>query len=218
MCAIGSAEHANRPMDAGLAKRFHAWLMLKISETYEERSRERKLALFEDISGTVLEIGPGTGPNLKYYPANIYWIGIEPNPFMHVHLKAEAQRLGLPIELRGGSAERLEAEDGSVDAVVSTLVLCSVADLAHTFREIRRVLKPGGRFYFLEHVAARRGTALRSVQRLIRPLWSALGDGCQPDRETWSVLETAGFSRLEYEHFTMKIPITGPHIAGVAVK
>lgn len=122
------------------------------------------------------------------------------------------------LELRDGIAERLDFADGSLDAVVSTLVLCSVRDLPGTLREIRRVLKPGGRFIFLEHVAAPAATWLRRVQRWVRPPWRALTDGCCPDRETWLVLENAGFARVYYERFRVPIPIASPHIAGLAIK
>lgn len=123
------------------------------------------------------------------------------------------------MDIRSGTAERLEAEDNSVNAVVSTLVLCSVADLSGTLQEIRRVLKPGGRFFFLEHVAAPRGTWLRRVQSGIRPIWQAIGDGCHPDRETWVALENAGFKSVNYQSFRAPVPaIVSPQIIGVATK
>lgn len=95
----------------------------------------------------LLEIGPGAGASLAYYPKDIHWIGIEPNPYMHPYLEREAQQQGLTnIELQSGSAEKLPVEDESIDTVVSTHVLCSVTDLEASFQEIKRVLKPGGSF------------------------------------------------------------------------
>ncbi len=90
---------------------------------------------------------------------------------MHDYLCKEAQKQGLSIDLRRGTAEQLEVADNSVDAVVSTLVLCSVPNLSGTLQEILRVLKPGGRFLFIEHVAAPRGTWLRRAQQGVRPVW-----------------------------------------------
>ncbi len=187
---------------------------------YEENIADQKRALFTELHGNVLEIGPGTGPNLSYYPTDIHWIGIEPNLYMYPYLKREAERLGLEIDLRSGTAERLDVENNSMDAVVSTLVLCSVDDLAATLQEVLRVLKPGGRFFFLEHVAAPQGTGLRRVQHWIRPLWKTLGDGCRPDGETWLALEKAGFESVSYQHFraTNVPPIVSPQIIGVATK
>jgi ubiquinone/menaquinone biosynthesis C-methylase UbiE len=200
-------------------KRFFAWLMAHGNAKYEEDIADRKRALFADLHGNVLEIGPGTGPNLSYYPSDIHWIGIEPNPFMHPYLRQEAERLGLDIDLRSGTAEHLDVEDNSMDAVVSTLVLCSVDNLAATLQEILRVLKPGGRFFFLEHVAAPQGSGLRRVQQWVRPLWKSLGDGCCPDRETWLALENAGFENVSYQHFRANVPaIVSPQIIGVATK
>lgn len=200
-------------------KRVFAWLMAHGATSYEHAVRDRKQTLFSNLHGDVLEIGPGAGPNLRYYPQDIHWIGIEPNPYMYPYLKKEAERLGINMDIRSGTAERLEAEDNSVDAVVSTLVLCSVADLSGTLQEIRRVLKPGGRFFFLEHVAAPRGTWLRRVQSGIRPIWQAIGDGCHPDRETWVALENAGFKSVNYQPFRAPVPaIVSPQIIGVATK
>jgi len=203
---------------AGWSKRIYAWMLVKGSPKYQRAVAAHKRKLFADVRGDVLEIGPGTGVNLPYYRADIRWIGIEPNPFMHAYLRKEAERLGLNVDLRLGTAERLEAEDNSVDAVVSTLVLCSVPDLAVTLQEVLRVLKPGGRFLFMEHVAAPRGTRLRRVQRWVRPLWKIIGDGCHPDRETWMALENAGFERVRCQHFRVRFPIIGPHVMGEAVK
>lgn len=138
--------------------------------------------------------------------------------FLFRTIAHEAGRLGLAVDLRLGTAERLEAEDNSVDAVVSTLVLCTVPDVAATLQEVLRVLKPGGRFLFMEHVAAPRGTRLRRVQQWIRPLWKVIGDGCHPDRETWTIIETAGFDSVKIEHFQAPFPIFGPHIMGEAIK
>ncbi len=195
-----------------------AFMLARFSGKHERHVADRKRVLLGELSGNVLEIGPGTGVNLRYYPATIRWIGIEPNPFMHPYLQREAERLGMEIELREGRAERLDVPDHSIDAVVSTLVLCSVPEVPETLGEILRVLRPGGRFIFIEHVAAPPGTWLRRVQRWARPVSSALADGCCPDREIWLALETGGFEHLTLESFRVPIPITSPHIAGLATK
>ncbi|MEA5505731.1 class I SAM-dependent methyltransferase [Halotia wernerae UHCC 0503] len=184
-----------------------------------ETMAQLKQAFFADLAGRVLEIGPGAGANLSYYPTDIHWIGIEPNPFMHSYLKQEAERFGLHnIELCLGSAERLEVEDNSIDVVVSTHVLCSVTDLATTLREIGRVLKPNGRFLFIEHVAAECGTWTRRIQDGIEPVWKTMFDNCHPNRETGEILENVGFESVDYQQFNLSFPIVSPHIAGVARK
>jgi ubiquinone/menaquinone biosynthesis C-methylase UbiE len=200
------------------SKRLFPWVMAKGSNTYNKFVGDRKRSLFSNLQGTVLEIGPGTGPNLPYYPKDIRWIGIEPNPYMHPYLRKEAERLGLNIDIRNGTAEWIDAEDNSIDAVVSTLVLCSVQNIAYTLQAVLRVLKPGGRFLFIEHVAASHGTFLRQVQSTISPVWKVLSDGCQPDREIKLALENAGFTSVNYEYFEVPLPIVSPHIIGVATK
>ncbi len=105
-----------------------------------------------------------------------------------------------------------------MDAVISTHVLCSVHDLDGALEEIRRVLKPGGKFVFLEHVAAPPHTGLRRVQNSVRPLWHLIGDGCYPNRETWRAIESAGFRDVQIEHYRADILVASPHIAGYAIK
>jgi SAM-dependent methyltransferase len=204
---------------AGLSQRIFAWVQSQGDPpAYLAVVEGHKRRLFSSLSGTVVEIGPGTGDNFPYYPAGIQWIGIEPNVFMHPKLREAAEKHGIAPAIRTMTAERLPLEDNSVDAVVSTLVLCSVSDQAVTLREILRVLKPGGRYVFVEHVAAPRGTWLRRVQSLIKPGWKLFTDGCNPDRETGAVIESAGFSSVEIQRFTAPVPIASPHIAGAAVK
>jgi SAM-dependent methyltransferase len=199
-------------------KRLFARMIASESESARHYYESRKRTLLGDLHGTVLEIGAGAGANLEYYPRDVQWIGIEPNPAMFPYLQQEAQRLGMTVQLREGVAEQLAVDDNSVDAVVTTFVLCSVHDPRQALQEIKRVLKPGGRFVFMEHVAAPPDSRTRSVQRLLKPLWKPLADGCNPDRETGSTIEAAGFSSVQIEHFKIAVPVVGPHIAGVAVK
>jgi ubiquinone/menaquinone biosynthesis C-methylase UbiE len=202
----------------GLGSRIHAWVLANLGHRYDRMVADRKRALFAGLGGSVLEIGPGTGPNLAYYPPGIRWVGVEPNPYMVPHLQAAAARAGLPVDLRSGTAERIPADDNSMDAVVSTLVLCSVADPEIVLREVHRVLKPGGRFLFLEHVAAPPGTFLRRVQTFILPFWKLIGDGCNPNRDTGPAIEHARFSEVTYENFRLPLGPVAPQIVGVAVK
>lgn len=199
-------------------KRLFAWMLAHGMGRYEQAMGERKRALLAPLHGCVVEIGPGAGVNLHSFAPDVQWIGIEPNPWLHPYLRQEAARLGRSIELRSGTAGAIDLPDASADAVVSTLVLCSVSDPARVLQEVLRVLKPGGRFVFLEHVAAPRGSGLRHLQRLLRPGWRVIADGCRPDRETWTAIEQAGFRRVEIEHFRGPIPVIRPHIAGMAEK
>lgn len=202
----------------GVRRWFLAFVLSRWNPRYDRLLSDRKRALLGRLTGNVLELGPGTGANLAYYPADVRWTGVEPNPYMHAHLLKTARQLDLAVQLKAGCASSLEAADESLDAVVSTLVLCSVPDVPTVLREVLRVLKPGGQFVFVEHVAAPRGTALRRLQRLGRPISRFLGDGCHLDRETWVWLEHAGFGHLECEHFQVPIPLNGPHIAGRGIK
>lgn len=205
--------------NVGLYQRFYASFMARSDREQHRLYGARKRALFADLEGTVLEIGPGSGINLPYYPAGIRWIGVEPNPHMHPYIQEKAASLDLDVTLLADVAETMAVEDASVDAVVSTLVLCSVPDISVALAEIQRVLKLGGRFHFIEHIAAPEGTFLRKVQRGIKPLWKALADGCHPDRNTQEALDAAGFTDVHYEHFDLAtmMPIK-PHIIGVAIR
>lgn len=217
--SVSQSPHPVRDEESGLRKRrLFAWTLHKFNGRYEQEIAARKRGLLGGLTGTVIEIGPGTGPNLRYYANTVRWIGIEPNLYMRAYLKREAERIGVKAELRDGNAGAMECADGSADAVVSTLVLCSVPDLRGALAEILRVLKPGGRFVFIEHVAAAPGTRLRKWQRRLRPWFNFFADGCNPDRETWRAIESAGFAEVHLEHFDGPLPIVRPHIAGVAIK
>lgn len=216
-----SVSENSRPVrgeEAGLRKRLFAWTLHRFNWRYEQEMTARKRGLLGGLTGIVIEIGPGTGPNLRYYANTVRWIGIEPNSYMRAYLKREGERTGVTADLRDGRADAMECPDDSADAVVSTLVLCSVPDLRGALAEILRVLKPGGRFVFIEHVAAAPGTRLRKWQHRLRPWFHFFADGCNPDRETSRAIESAGFSEVSVEHFDGPVPIVRPHIAGVAIK
>jgi SAM-dependent methyltransferase len=216
--SVSQNPRPRRGEEHGLRKRLFAWTLHKFNGRYEQEIAARKRGLLGGLTGTVIEIGPGTGPNLRYYANPMRWIGIEPNLYMRAYLKREAERTGIAADLRGDGADAMDCTDGSADAVVSTLVLCSVPDLRGALAEILRVLKPGGRFVFIEHVAAAPGTRLRKWQRRLRPWFHFFADGCNPDRETSRAIESAGFAEVRLEHFDGPVPIVRPHIAGVAIK
>jgi ubiquinone/menaquinone biosynthesis C-methylase UbiE len=105
-----------------------------------------------------------------------------------------------------------------MDAVVSTFALCTVPDPAKTLVEVLRILRPGGKVVFMEHVAAPAGTALRLVQRASRSYWVRFADGCLPDADTLPLIQPAGFSRVDYAAFSIPVPLISPHVAGVAIR
>jgi len=204
--------------DARWYKRLQARVLSREYAPYTRAVERRKAELFGGLEGDVVEIGPGGGVNLRYFAPDVRWTGIEPNPYLHDVIRARARELGRAADVRAGRAEALPFDDGSVDAVACSLVLCSVNDLEGTLREIRRVLRPGGRFVFIEHVADPKGGRRARLQRMVRPVWRLMADGCHPDRRTWEAIRAAGFARVEIEHFEAPVPLVAPHIAGFAVR
>jgi len=206
-----------------LKRRLFARYYDRLTAGYEAAVRERKRALVAPLRGTVVEIGPGTGWNLPLVGPSVRGIGVEPSAPMREKLHERARELGREIEVREGSAEALPFADGEVDAVLSTLVLCSVEHLEAALAEARRVLRPGGRLVFWEHVLApeeRRG--MRRFQRALSPLWRFYADGCRCDQDTERALRGAGFEAVELERFEAPAacapPWVRPHIAGTAVR
>jgi SAM-dependent methyltransferase len=200
--------------------RFNAWLLDRMDVALESLYGARRRALFADLPHSVVEIGPGAGANFRYYRAGTHLIAIEPNPWLHARLRERAHRYGLVLDIHGLAGEQLDLPAASTDAVVCTLVLCSADQPARVVDEVKRVLRPGGRFLFVEHVAAPAGSSLRRFQRIVEPPWRWLFEGCCTTRETWRLLENAGFSGLELEHFRVKTSFihVAPHIAGIAIR
>lgn len=201
--------------------RFYAWLQKRWRDeaVYPPTDAFKKRYL-PNIRGTVLEIGPGAGSNFRYLPKDIHWIGVEPNRSVVRELSAEAQALGMShIEIHNGVAENLPLPSGSCDAVVATFVLCSVKDQAKVLSEIMRVLKPGGKYVFIEHVAAKRGGMLRFYQDILNPFNRLWAGNCHLNRETLTAIRAAGFQDTAIEEENIKMTILPwPHIRGVGSK
>jgi ubiquinone/menaquinone biosynthesis C-methylase UbiE len=175
-------------------------------------------ALVGAVRGTVLELGPGDGANLRHYHPDVRLLVVEPSAGARARTSAAAARLGLSARVLDGRAEELALPGGSVDAVVCSFVLCSVADQAAALAEVHRVLRPGGRFLFAEHVAAPSGTWVRRGQDLVAALTRLVGTRCRPNRETGPAITRAGFDVVDLHRFDLPGPLgTGiPHVAGAA--
>lgn len=204
-----------------LYQKFQAKLLKKWSRDEEAPEVVAfKKAEFAHLTGTVVEIGPGAGTNLKYYPKDIRWIGIEPNSAVNVTLRQEADRQGIKNYLiQNNSAEQLPLADSSCDTIIATYVLCSVKDQAQALREIKRVLKPGGKYIFLEHIAAPKGTLFRIFQNLTTFFHRLLAGNCHVNRETQDKLTSAGFQHIDSHVQGVKfVWLAWPHIWGSAIK
>lgn len=181
---------------------------------------ETKSAVIGAMDGTVVEIGPGSGPNFRYYPPGAHVIAIEPNANWHDALRARADHHGIDLEIRTLRGESIDVDDASVHGVVGTLVLCGVDDPAAVVAEVRRVLQPGGRYFFLEHVAAPAGTGVRRVQDAVFRPHRWMFNGCETNRDTAAVIDAAGFS--EVDHRVVDAGAAGlyirHHLIGTAVR
>ncbi len=176
---------------------FNAWFFTAFDRYINYIHGPNKAAAFGEMAGsTVVEIGTGVGANLTYLPAGAKLVAIEPNEAMHDRLRHRAAKAGIELEILATSASSIPLADGSVDDVICSLVLCTVDDPAATVAEVRRVLRPGGRFRFVEHVVAPKMGPRRAVQRVVRRPWSWVFEGCRLDRDTANLLEEGGFETV----------------------
>ncbi|KAL5100205.1 hypothetical protein RYX36_004532 [Vicia faba] len=209
-------------------QKFFAWVLNSFTKSYEAEVGQYKSQIFsilqEKKANKILEIGIGTGPNLSYYASdsNVQVVGIDPNPEMEKYARSSATSAGFPLsnfEFIHAVGEVIPLSDASVDAVVGTLVLCSVKDVDLTLKEVTRVLRPGGVYVFVEHVAAKDGTFLRFFQRVLDPLQQTIADGYHLSRETGDSISKAGFSSVELDMaFLSNATFVNPHVYGIAYK
>jgi ubiquinone/menaquinone biosynthesis C-methylase UbiE len=174
--------------------------------------------LLAGASGRVVEIGAGTGVNLAHYPRAIdELVCTEPEEPMARRLRPKAAESGLPVSVVEAPAERLPFDDDSFDTAVTTLVLCTVTNPNAALAEIARVLRPGGKLIFLEHVRAQE-PGLAKWQDRLHPLWVRFGHGCHCNRPTFETIEASPL-RIE-THRRGRIPkappIVRPLLTGVA--
>ena len=145
------------------------------------------------LRGRVLEVGVGVGKNLPLYPPTVECVvGVDPDPAMLKKAEQWAREVPLPLELVLAGAEGLPLEEGSFDAVVSTLVFCTVAEPGRAFEEVRRVLKGSGEFRLVEHAMMEQPSAVW-LQERATPLWKPVSGGCHLDRDTLAGVRSAGF-------------------------
>ena len=147
-------------------------------------------------SGRVLEVGIGTGHNLPHYRAADTITGLDPAAEMTERASLRAAQMQTPVNILQVSGEAIPADDASFDSIVCTWTLCSIPDVYQALRELKRVLKPDGCFYFVEHGLAPEPWVAR-VQRGLVPMWQAIGGGCRLTRQPDVLLEDAGFRLRE---------------------
>ncbi|WP_243076679.1 class I SAM-dependent methyltransferase [Microbacterium sp. SS28] len=208
---MGFEQHAVRgPLNAAF---------FRVMDPYIERKlRSIKQHLFNGLPRQVVEIGPGVGANLRYLPVASTLVAIEPNRHMHRPLTAAARQHGVRLDLWEFMAEQTGLPDDCADAVISSLVLCSVQDPDAVLTEVRRILRPGGTFRFLEHVAAPPGTMTRAAQRILRRPWAWIFEGCSCERDLERSLRSAGFRSITIDRYRVHTPFLpfNTHIAGIA--
>jgi ubiquinone/menaquinone biosynthesis C-methylase UbiE len=189
----------------GLYERWLLPRLIDLAMRNKEVMRYRR-KLVPAAAGSVLEIGAGSGLNLPIYGPQVHRLhALDPSASLLRMARRKVSGLGFPVELVQGSAAQIPLADGSVDTVVSTWTLCSIADVAKALRELRRVLKPGGSLLFVEHGRAPDAGVARWQDR-IEPVWKPLAGGCHLTRRIDRLIAEAGFEVDELENEYLKGP------------
>ncbi|MBA2531371.1 MAG: class I SAM-dependent methyltransferase [Nocardioidaceae bacterium] len=197
--------------------RAYAWL----SQRMEPELGPHRHRLLAGLTGRVVEVGAGNGLNFAHYPTSVsHVLALEPEPHLRGLAELAALEASVPVAVVTGEASRLPMADASVDAAVTSLVLCSVPDPVQALAEIHRVLRPGGQLRFFEHVRADTPRLARVQRGLDATVWPRIAGGCHTHRDTISEIESAGFRIDQLESFRLPdirvaLP-TSPHVLGTA--
>jgi ubiquinone/menaquinone biosynthesis C-methylase UbiE len=195
----------------------------RASSAMEGGIAEHRGTLLAGLDGQVIEVGAGNGLNFAHYPAGVTAVlAVEPEPLLRRLAQDAAAKADVAIEVVDGDADRLPVKDGSCDAVIASLVLCSVPDPDRALAEMFRVLKPGGTLRFFEHVRAD-STGRRVTQRVLdATIWPFLVGGCHVGRDSADAIRRAGFSIERLERLSRRqtrIPFpASPQILGAAIR
>ncbi len=168
-----------------------------------EKFQEQRGEALSGLTGNILEIGFGTGLNLPHYPAGVSRVtALEPARLLRHTVSRRIAASPIPVKFVRGSGEALPFADGRFDCVVSTWTLCTIPDVAAALREVRRVLKAGGRYVFLEHGRSDTPTVARWQDRL-NPLQMKIGVGCNMNRPIARLVADAGLAVSRLDRFQM---------------
>lgn len=209
-----------RLYDATWGRVFSALYDRGLKATEEAGLGEMRRQLLAGARGRVLELGAGTGVNLELYPDGIEeLVLLEPDPHMAKRLREKLAGSSREATLIDDSAEHLPFEDASFNTVTATLVFCTIPRPEAALREAARVLKPGGRLLFIEHVRSPDASLARWQDRLERP-WRFLGDGCHCNRDTVAAIEASPLTLGEVERGELpkSPPIVRPLVRGSATR
>ena len=212
---MSSAAPVHHPIFARMYERMAASFEAKGAAEHRER-------LLAGLAGRVIEVGAGTGLNFAHYPPTVTEVlAIEPEARLRAVAHSAAEAASIPVTVVDGTADDLPGDDGTFDAGVVSLVLCSVPDQAKALTELARVIRPGGELRFYEHVLAD-SDRWAARQHRAAPIWRRLGGGCSPDRDTAAAITAAGFHIEACESFlfapTWIAKLTASHILGRAAR
>ena len=216
-----TARSATADAPATVRHPLFARLYARLADQFEAKGgADHRRELLAGVTGRVIEVGAGTGLNFKHYPATVSEVvAVEPEPFLRAKAEQAAASAPVPVRVVDGTADALPAEDASFDVAVASLVLCSVPDQARALAEIRRVLRPGGRLRFHEHIRSDERRLAR-WQRRADVIWPHTSGGCHAARATPDAISAAGFDIESRRDFTFRPSlvtyIVAPHVVGVA--
>ncbi|XP_057295280.1 N6-adenosine-methyltransferase TMT1A-like [Hydractinia symbiolongicarpus] len=223
-----------KKLGAALSKRNHAFFSYFLGAVYNQTVHEYKVKIFTEINkhletnnGEVMEIGAGSGGSLSYYSKDIdiKLTAVEPNQHCRQYLEKNLKKydnIQLKDYIENVGEDLKDIPSNSIMCIVITIVLCSVENQIKVLEEIKRVLKPGGKYFFMEHVVAEKETSIYHFQKRFSKFWSFCFDSCNLDRDTGTFIKRAGFSEVEIKSFDANFNYffkgLRPHIYGCATK
>lgn len=211
--------------NANIKEGFYSKLFARFYDPFMESMEQKVLGryrkqLLEPLSGNILEVGSGTGINFKLYPKGCHVLASEPSEHMlryaQERLKMEAVSANIELVLAGVGSQELEKKvpPGGFDAIVCTLVLCTIPEPEKAVESFKKWLKPDGKLIILEHVHAKTHPR-KAFHSILNPAWKHFAEGCHLTRDTAKMLRNSGFE-AEWEHdFTKVIPF---HVSVMRVK
>jgi len=207
-----------RIYDATWGRGFAALYDRAFAATEDAGLREMRSRALSEAQGRTIDIGAGTGANLELYPEAVTDLVLaEPDPHMFKQLRVKVAESGIEAETTDAPAEKLPFPDAGFDTAVFTLVLCTVPNPRAALAEAARILKPGGKLLFLEHVRAKDAGLAHWQDRLEKP-WRFIGDGCHCNRDTVATIEASPLTLEQVEHGKLPKapPLVRPLVLGSA--